>query len=145
MKYAACNEMFQKWKIEDVFACAKDIGYSGVEIAPFTIEERVEKISRDRRKEIKGAAKEQGIEIVGIHWLLVSPKGLYVNHPDPPLRAKTQDYLKELIDFCSDIGGRIMVFGSPKQRDVIEGHTYEETWEWTKEAFQGCLERAKNA
>ena len=143
MKFSVCNEFFKGWKIEDVFKRARDIGYSGVEIAPFTLAESVEKIDKDRRKGIRDMAKGLDMEITGLHWLLASPEGLYINHPDPALRAKTRDYLIELIDFCSDIGGRIMVFGSPKQRNIVEGHTYEEVWEWTREAFKGCLDRAK--
>ena len=35
-----------------------------------------------------------------------------------------------------------MVFGSPKQRDVMADHTYEETWQWTIEVFRECAQHA---
>ena len=41
MKIAICNEMFEDWKIEDVFAYAAELGYEAVEIAPFTLADSV--------------------------------------------------------------------------------------------------------
>ena len=98
MKLAICNEMFEDWKIEDVFDCAAQLGYRGVEIAPFTLADDVRDISSNRRDQIKKSAANSQIEIVGLHWLLVSPKGLYVNHPDNEIREKTLDYFLALID-----------------------------------------------
>ena len=37
MKYAICNETFGDWPREKYFAFASDCGYTGVEIAPFTL------------------------------------------------------------------------------------------------------------
>lgn len=36
IKFAICNELFQGWQLEDAFAFVKELGYDGVEIAPFT-------------------------------------------------------------------------------------------------------------
>ena len=110
MKLAICNEMFEDWKIEDVFTCAAELGYDAVEIAPYTLSESVVDISQAERDRIKKAAEDAKIEIVGLHWLLISPKGLYVNHPDAEIRAKTRDYFLALIQ-CrprrEDYGHRI--------------------------------------
>jgi len=37
MKFAICNEMFEDWDFADVCKAARDAGYAGVEIAPFTL------------------------------------------------------------------------------------------------------------
>ena len=37
MKYAICNETFLDWPFDKAFAFARDCGYTGIEIAPFTI------------------------------------------------------------------------------------------------------------
>ncbi|MCC6445063.1 MAG: sugar phosphate isomerase/epimerase [Armatimonadetes bacterium] len=140
MKFAICNETFQGWTWEDTCREAARTGYDGVEIAPFTLAESVTGISAAKRQEIRGVAEGEGLEIIGLHWLLVSPKGLYVNHPDAALRRKTLDYLKSLIDFCGDLGGRVMVFGSPKQRNVHPDLTYAQAWDYAKEAFSACTE-----
>ena len=120
MKIAICNEMFEDWKIEDVFAYAAELGYEAVEIAPFTLADSVLDISDTERARIRKAAEAAKIEIAGLHWLLVSPPGLYVNHPDAEIREETRDYFLALVNLCADLGGEVMVIGSPQQRNVMD-------------------------
>jgi len=143
MKISICNELFQGWPIEKIFDYAGQLGYDGVEIAPYTLADSVTEISSSRRKAILRAAEKSGIEIVGLHWLLVKPEGLYINHPDEFIRIKTQEYMEALIHFCADIGGKILVHGSPHQRTVQEGWKFDESWERAKETFRACLETAQ--
>ena len=138
MKLAICNEMFEDWKIEDVFTCSAELGYDAVEIAPYTLSESVVDISQAERDRIKKAAEDAKIEVAGLHWLLISPKGLYVNHPDAEIRAKTRDYFLALIQCCADLDGKIMVIGSPNERNVLEPLTYDEAWEYARETFSEC-------
>ena len=142
MKISACNEFFENWEIERVFEYAAEIGYDGVELAPFTLASSVEDIPSGRRDEIRRAAERSGVEIVGLHWLLVSPEGLYMNHPDEKIRLATRDYFIQLIHCCGDLGGKVMVIGSPKQRNVQEGWDYDQTWDLTKQTFVECLDAA---
>jgi sugar phosphate isomerase/epimerase len=143
MRIAICNELFQGWPIEKVFDYAAQLGYDGVEIAPFTLGDSVAEISPSRRKAIRRAAENSGVEIVGLHWLLVKPAGLYINHPDEIIRRRTQEYIEALIHFCADIGGKILVHGSPHQRTVQKGWKFAESWERAKETFKCCLETAR--
>lgn len=142
MKLAICNEMFEGWSLVDVFAVAAELGFDAVEVAPFTLAESVRDISSVQRESIRRDAERVGVEIAGLHWLFVSPKGLSLNGPDPTLRAKTREYLMELVRFCADLGGRIMVFGSPQQRNVVEGVSYEEAFAYARETFRACAELA---
>ena len=121
MKFAICNEIFQGWKLEDTFAYAAKLGYGAVEIAPFTIANSVTEISAGERRRIVETAAKSKIEIAGIHWVLVKPEGLYINHSDPGIRERTAAYFCDLVDFCGDLGGKVMVVGSPKQRNVMGG------------------------
>ena len=109
MKISICNELFKGWDIEKIFDYAAQLGYDGVELAPFTLGETVLDITVSERKRIRKGAEKAGIEIVGLHWLLVKPEGLYINHPDAGIRQKTQNYLKALIDLCGDLGGKVLV------------------------------------
>ena len=143
MKFGTCNEYFEDWPIEEVFDYAAEIGYEGVEIAPFTLAPSVENIPAGRRREIRQAAERAGVEIIGLHWLLVSPEGLYINHVDPAIREWTRAYFQALINFCGDLGGQVMIIGSPQQRNVQEGWDFQETWGRTREAFEGCLPLAQ--
>ena len=144
MKISICNELFKNWEVEKVFDYAARLGYDGVELAPFTIGETAADISTTTRKRICNAAKKTGIEIVGLHWLLVKPEGLYINHPDTAIRKKTQSYLKELIDLCGDLGGKVLVHGSPQQRNVKENWVPADAWQRARETFQVCAEAAQS-
>jgi len=80
--------------------------------------------------------------VIGLHWLLVKPEGLHLNSPDPPVRRRTGDYLRAEIDFCTDLGGSLLVVGSPRQRNVPEGETYEQVWERSVATFRALAEHA---
>ncbi len=139
MKLATCNEPWNGVSdIEEVFRIAARIGFQGVEIAPFTLAEDVNAISAGRRKEIVAAARQAGVEIVGLHWLFVSPKGLHLTTPDDTTRRRTADYLKALTDFCGDLGGKVMILGSPKQRSIEPPTTAAEGWKRTRDVLASC-------
>lgn len=143
MKFAICNEIFQGWKLEDTFAYSAKVGYHGVEIAPFTLANSVTDISSSQRAEIKDSAKRHGIAIAGIHWVLVKPEGLYINHPDKSIRDRTANYFCELVNFCADIGGKVMVVGSPKQRNLMPGVEPQQGWDWATETFKPAAKIAE--
>jgi sugar phosphate isomerase/epimerase len=142
VKFAICNEIFQKWKLEEVFAYAAKLGYDAIEIAPFTLANSVTDISLPERKRIREEAQRAGVAIAGLHWLLVKPEGLYLNHPDATIRQKTADYFCELVDFCGDLGGTRMIVGSPKQRNVLPNVSFEQAWDWSLETLSKAVERA---
>ncbi|HSH92908.1 MAG TPA: sugar phosphate isomerase/epimerase family protein [Roseimicrobium sp.] len=144
MKFGICNEIFQNWKLEDAMAYAKKAGYDGIEIAPFTIcKNYVSEISADQRREIREPAARIGIAITGIHWVLVQAEGMYVTHPDTAIREKTARYFVELVDFCGDIGGKRIIVGSPKQRNLMEGVSPEQGWKWALDVFRSAVKRAE--
>src|SRR5438876_4573551 len=116
MNYAICNETFQGWDWAATCQTIAELGYHGVEIAPFTLAEDIRNFSSEARKECARVAQRAGLEVVGLHWLLVSPKGLSLTGPDEAVRRDTAEYLAALVDFCADLGGQIMVLGSPAQR-----------------------------
>ena len=142
MKFSVCNEFFEGWKLDDVFKYAKELGYDGVEVAHFTFCDSVTDVSKGERARLAQSAKDAGVEIVGIHWVLITPKGLHISHPDKEIRLKTRQYLHELVDFCGDLGGKIIVFGSPKGRNVLDPFTPQQTWDLAKETFMDCCPHA---
>jgi sugar phosphate isomerase/epimerase len=144
VKFAICNEIYQGWKIEDVFAHAAKLGYAGVEIAPFTLADSVTEISASERQRLRDLAARQQIEIVGLHWLLVKPEGLSLIHSDASIRSRTAKYFVELVDCCADLGGKIMVVGSPKQRNIHAGVSPQQAWDWTAQTFRDAVKRAED-
>ena len=142
MRFAICNEVFEGWDWERTCRFVAATGYDGIELAPFTVAPSVSEISADARARIRATADKVGLSIAGLHWLLVSPKGMYLNHPDAAIREQTSGYLCALVDFCADLGGKIMVFGSPKQRAVHPDLDAARARQLAKDAFAPPLDRA---
>lgn len=139
MKLGICSEIFKDWPLKDMFAFVKDAGYTGLEIAPFTMADSVENISSGTVQEIKELSQKYQVDIIGTHWLLIKPEGLSCSSQDECLRRKTADYLSSVARFTSAIGGDIMVFGSPKQRNILDGQTFREVRENVKEVLEHVL------
>jgi D-psicose/D-tagatose/L-ribulose 3-epimerase len=119
-KYAMCNESMQELSWRQQCEIIGNAGYPGVEIAPFTlVKEGVHEISAAQRTEMKHIMNTSGLKCVGLHWLLAPPPhGLHFTTPDKSIRDKSVAYLRTLIDFCGDLEGEVMIFGSPKQRNT---------------------------
>jgi sugar phosphate isomerase/epimerase len=126
MKFAICNETFQDWDFDRAFAFARECGYTGVEIAPFTIDHDARKITADKREEVRRQAATADLEVVGLHWLLAKTEGFHLTTPDDNVRNATADYLAELARLCRDVGGRVLVLGSPHQRNLLDGVSHDE-------------------
>jgi sugar phosphate isomerase/epimerase len=86
MKFAICNETFQDWPFEKAFAYAAELGYEGIEFAPFTMHTDAYQITAARRAEVRRQVEESGLATVGLHWLLAKTTGLYLTTPDEAVR-----------------------------------------------------------
>lgn len=147
MKFGICNEIFQNWQLADAMRFAKNAGYDSIEIAPFTLlpgtaGKYVTAIPAAERRAIRETAASLGLEISGIHWVLVQADGMHLTHPDAAVRERTADYFVALADFCADLGGRTIVVGSPKQRSLMEGVSHSQAWAWATEVFRPAVARA---
>ena len=143
MKYAICNETFVDWEWERMLDCIAGLGYHGVEVAPFTLADRASEISEQRRRDLRNAALRAGVPVVGLHWLLVKPEGLYVTTPDDAVRQRTADYFIDLVRLCADLGGSLMVIGSPKQRTLLPGISKARALGYACEVFGRALPEAE--
>ncbi len=144
MKYAICNEMFGDQPFDQAWKLAREIGYTGVEIAPFTFEPGAEvvdasQISAQRRTEVKQQAADAGLEVVGLHWLLAKTEGFYLTTPDAAVRKNTVEYFKVLAQLCADLGGKVMVLGSPYQRNLLPGVSYDEAEQHAAEVLRAVM------
>jgi len=132
MRHAICNEIFEGWTFPAAAKAIRAAGYEGIEIAPFTLGDSPAQITVEQRRQIRSTIDSEGLKFVGLHWLMVSPKGLHVTTPDRTLRERSWRHIRELIDLAADLGpggaqeNGVMVFGSPKQRSTIDGSTVAE-------------------
>lgn len=142
MKFALCNEMFEGRPIAEVASIARKLGYHGLEIAPFTLAPSATEVNAAQRRETRKAIEDQGLECVGLHWLFAGPTGLHMTTPDDATWTRTRDYLSALLDLCSDLGGKVLVLGSPKQRSLVEGQTYSAAWQRADDLLASVLDKA---
>jgi len=70
--------------------------------------------------------EDLGMSILGLHWLLAKTSGFHLTTDDVAVRSKTADYFKSLIELCVDLGGNIMVLGSPLQRNFTAPMTHDQ-------------------
>jgi sugar phosphate isomerase/epimerase len=135
-RYAICNETFEGWDHERVCRFAASCGYTGLEIAPFTLAPLITDVPTERRRTLRKQAEDAGVAIIGLHWLLAKTTGLMVTSSDATVRQRTATYLGELAKCCRDLGGDLMVFGSPGQRKIPEGHTAAQATAFAVDTFR---------
>ncbi len=135
MRIALCNEVLKEpWP--RTVATISELGYDGIEVAPYTLANDVRGLSQSDRRRIREEAESYGLGICGLHWLLVSPPGLHLAHPDSHIRERAVVYLGELARLCSELGGSVMVLGSPKQRSTLSGQSRDEAWALLRESLR---------
>jgi len=144
MKYAICNETFGDQPFDEAWALAREIGYRGIEIAPFTLFAEgeavdVRNLSASRRAEVRQQAADAGLDVVGLHWLLAKTEGFYLTSPEKTVRKSTSEYFIALAELCGELGGSIMVLGSPPQRNLLPGVSYEEAEKYAAEVLQAAM------
>ncbi|MHC5539808.1 sugar phosphate isomerase/epimerase family protein [Singulisphaera rosea] len=141
IRLGICNELFEGWEFGDVCRTVKSLGYDGLEIAPFTLAPLITDVSAARRRELRAMVEDSGLTTIGLHWLLAKTEGFYLTTPDAAGRKRTADYLVALAEATRDLGGSLMVFGSPKQRDLLPGVTYDQAFEYAAEVFENMMSR----
>jgi D-psicose/D-tagatose/L-ribulose 3-epimerase len=124
MRIALCNEVLGGMPLERQCEYAASLGYDGLEIAPFTLSASPEKISSGDAAKIRKLVEASGLVVTGLHWLLVKPDGLSLTDPDAAVRARTLEVMKYLTGLCAELGGAVLVHGSPKQRQIAPGETH---------------------
>jgi len=135
-RYAICNETFEGWDHARVCRFVAGLGYAGLEVAPFTLAPRVTDVGPERRRDLRRQADDCGVQIIGLHWLLAKTDGLHLTGADEATRRRTADYLVELARCCRDLGGDILVFGSPAQRRIPAGATREQAADYALDTFR---------
>jgi len=140
MRYAICNETFEGWDHERICRFVAELGYQGLEIAPFTLAHSIEEVSAQRRRELRRQAEDHGLTLLGLHWLLAKTEGLQLTATDAAVRQRTADYLVALARCCADLGGAVLVFGSPAQRRIPAGASRAQAVDYAIDTFR----RAQN-
>jgi D-psicose/D-tagatose/L-ribulose 3-epimerase len=145
MKFALCNEVLQPLPFAQQCRLAADLGYDGLEVAPFTLAEDPMAITDAEAASFRQVAADHGLAIFGLHWLLVAPAGLSIVSADDAVRRRTTEVMQRLVELCALMGGRYLVHGSPKQRSVPTGSTRQQAWERARDCMAAAAQAAAQA
>ncbi|WP_417730361.1 sugar phosphate isomerase/epimerase family protein [Rosistilla oblonga] len=138
-RYGICNETFQDWPLDKALELAKRVGYTGWEVAPFMLADDARSITPQQRSDYRSQVEAAGFEVIGLHWLLAKTEGFYLTTDNAEVRKATTEYFCELARLCKDLGGKVMVLGSPQQRNVPEGASMEQAYEFAAEVLRGVV------
>jgi sugar phosphate isomerase/epimerase len=123
IRVSLCNEVLRELDFPAQCALAQRLGYDGLEIAPFTLSEQPDRLAPAHRAELRRIAEDHSLRITGLHYLLLAPPGLSITSPDAGVRTRTTDVIRALIGLCADLGGTVLVHGSPAQRRIEDGQS----------------------
>jgi D-psicose/D-tagatose/L-ribulose 3-epimerase len=121
MRLSLCNEVVRELPFAEQCRLARALGYDGLELAPFTLSDQPHRLPAARRRELRRTAEEEGIAVTGLHWLLLAPAGLSITSPDDGARERTVEVMRGLVQLCAELGGHVLVHGSPGQRELVAG------------------------
>ena len=138
-RYAICNETYPDWPHERVCEAVAATGYTGLELARFTFAPRITDVLAQRRTEIRRQAESRGLTIIGLHWLLAKTEGFMLTSPDEEVRKRTGQYVAELARCCREVGGEILVLGSPMQRRIPPGATRAQAEDYAIDSIRHAL------
>jgi D-psicose/D-tagatose/L-ribulose 3-epimerase len=123
-RFAICSETFAGMDFGSACKAAARVGYGGIEIEPSHLSPDPAALSREQRTEIRRRMRDVGIRCVGLHSFLKAPAGLHLTISDAVVRQRSWDYFARLVDLAADLADQaLMVLGSSKQRQAIDGTT----------------------
>lgn len=140
MKFAICHELYENIDWAAQCRLIAEAGYTGIEVAPFTISSDLASVPDAVFQQMKDEAAGNGLEIIGLHWMLAKTTGLYLTSPDQSVRKRTAEYLRLLARVCRKLGGHVMVLGSPQQRNLLPGVTRPQAADFAVEVFEQVVD-----
>jgi D-psicose/D-tagatose/L-ribulose 3-epimerase len=144
MLISLCNEVIRELPLPQQFEFARKVGYDGLEIAPFTLGPEPHLLPAARRAELRKMADDAGSAITGLHYLMLAPAGLSITSSDSVQRARTVDVMRRLCDLAADLGARVLVHGSPAQRQLEPGKEADGR-KYGMECFAAVADAARQA
>lgn len=139
IRLALCNEVLRDHDFRDQCGILADLGFDAIEIAPFTLSDDPARLSAAARAETRMIAEDAGLEIAGLHWLMNAPAGLSIT--DPGRAEIAAAHMEAMVELCADLGGEVLVHGSPAARDPADAPTAAAA----RDAAALCFARAGRA
>ena len=142
MKLSLCNEVLRHLPFDEQCRVAAALGYTGLEIAPFTMADDPATLTAADAAGWRTTAAAHGLSVSSLHWLLVKPVGLSLSTTDTALHARTVGFLRHLIELAAACGAPVLVHGSPAQRSPAPGQTVADALARTEAAWAALAPHA---
>jgi len=143
MKLSICNEIIGR-DLTKAAEVASKVGCQGVELAHFTFCTKPSDLSTSERAKIKEVFSSRGLEICALHWIYASPPGLKLFSKSEEKRKEALKHTFDVIDLAVDLEAKIIVVGSPKQREIPPEVPRKTAEEWAVDFFRKAGEYAEN-
>ncbi len=130
MKISVSNITWGNDNFDYFLEFIKQNGCDGVELAPSLIWKDPLRAKLSEIERVRKSIEKKKLDFVGFHSLLFNKPNLLLFNTDT--RTQTLKYLKGLINICSDLKGKQLVFGSPRNR-ILNGRPIDD-----------CLKQAKD-
>jgi D-psicose/D-tagatose/L-ribulose 3-epimerase len=135
MRIALANKVLEPLSFKEQCAYLARLGYDGIEIATATLGTDALIMPASSRTELKTIAEDAGLAIVGLNQVLMIEPGLSITSGDPAVRDRTLSVMRRTIDLCADLGGALVVHGSPNQRQPMDGDDQHVAYMRAAEAY----------
>ncbi|MBH1965094.1 MAG: sugar phosphate isomerase/epimerase [Comamonadaceae bacterium] len=145
MKLALCNEVLSHLPFERQCMLASQLGYQGLEVAPFTLASDPSSIKPATARAWADTAADHGLAICGLHWLLARPEGMSITTTDAQVRRRTMNFLKHMIEIGAACGADVLVHGSPRQRAPEPGQSVADAVARAAELWASLAEYASTS
>jgi D-psicose/D-tagatose/L-ribulose 3-epimerase len=145
MEIALCNEVLRTLPLKQQCEIAARLGYDSLELAPFTLGAEPHRLASAEKRSARQLITDAGLGLIGLHWLLVAPPGLSITSADPGIRTRTLDVLRGMVLLCAELGGRVLIHGSPQQRQIPRGCDRSEAHKRAVDAIAIAAEQAAEA
>lgn len=142
MRLTCCTELLHRegFAFEDQCRFAKAVGYQALELAVECLPGNPMTVSMAEIHKLREIARWNGLEIAGLHWLLSDAPSLSIT--DPSRSRETEVYLLRLVEICAELGGRVLVHGSPRQRAPLAGMSAQDTLAHVAALFRNVADAA---
>jgi sugar phosphate isomerase/epimerase len=137
MKYGICHEHFADRPFDAAIDLFAELGYDGVEVTPWPVVDSPRFAPNAETERIRTTIESAGLDVIGVPRVFSAADTEYhIGHPDPDVRERTVAYLRDVVRFCAAIGGGLVLYGSPVQRNVPEDVPHDRIYGNTLESFR---------
>jgi len=141
VKLAISNIAWENDALDEHLVLVSRLGCAGIELAPSCVWPEPIDTTPQQRKTLKEKFSRHGLQTIGLHALLFTRPDLTLFSTQESRKA-TGEYLKQLFKLCADLGGKVLTFGSPKNRSV-NGKNYKDCLLIAQDFFSGLMPSAR--